>query len=73
MATLQSEFSLDDIEIVRDVIATYNCGPSRVALKAPRHLLSTPILLQASMGEKVQQLSIVPLNCNMPLKYGSGP
>ena len=35
MATLQSEFSLVDIEIVREVIATYNCGPSRVALKAP--------------------------------------
>ena len=26
MATLQSEFSLDDIEIVRDVIATYKMG-----------------------------------------------
>ena len=35
MATLQTEFSLEDIKIARDVIKTYPCGMSRVALNAP--------------------------------------
>ena len=29
------EFSIQDIEIARDVRATYDCGMSRIALKAP--------------------------------------
>lgn len=35
MANLQTEFSLEDIEIARDVLNTYPCGLSRVALNAP--------------------------------------
>ena len=31
----QDEFSIQDIEIARDVRATYDCGMSRIALKAP--------------------------------------
>lgn len=31
----QEEFSLQDIKIAKDVTATYNCGMSRIALKAP--------------------------------------
>ena len=31
----QDEFSIHDIEVARDVKATYNCGISRIALKAP--------------------------------------
>ena len=31
----QDEFSIKDIEIARDVRATYDCGMSRIALKAP--------------------------------------
>ena len=31
----QEEFSLQDIEIAKDAAATYNCGMSRIALKAP--------------------------------------
>lgn len=31
----QDEFPIHDIEIARDVVATHNCGMSRIALKAP--------------------------------------
>lgn len=31
----QEEFTLQDIEIAKEVTATYNCGMSRIALKAP--------------------------------------
>ena len=31
----QDEFSIHDIEIARDVRATYDCGMSRIALRAP--------------------------------------
>ena len=34
----QEEFSIDDIEIARDVMATHNCGMSRIALKAPTQI-----------------------------------
>lgn len=35
MANLQTEFSLEDIKIARDVLNTYPCGLSRVALNCP--------------------------------------
>lgn len=35
---LQEEFTLQDIEIAREVIATYNCGMSRIALRAPSQI-----------------------------------
>lgn len=35
LKNFQQEFSLEDIEIARDVTSTYNCGMSRIALKAP--------------------------------------
>lgn len=31
----QDEFTIQDIEIARDVVATHDCGMSRIALKAP--------------------------------------
>ena len=34
----QEEFSIEDIEIARDVTATYDCGMSRIALKAPEQI-----------------------------------
>ncbi len=34
----QEEFSLQDIEVARDVSATYDCGLSRIALKSPEQV-----------------------------------
>ena len=34
----QDEFSINDIEIARDVIATHDCGMSRIVLKAPEQI-----------------------------------
>lgn len=34
----QEEFSVQDIEIVRDITATHDCGMSRIALKAPEQI-----------------------------------
>ena len=34
----QEEFSLQDMEIARDISATYDCGMSRIALKAPNQV-----------------------------------
>lgn len=36
----QEEFSINDIEIARDVRATHDCGMSRIALKAPNQIYS---------------------------------
>ena len=35
---IQEEFSLRDMEIAREVTSTYNCGKSRIALKAPNQV-----------------------------------
>ena len=34
----QEEFSLQDIKVAKDVYETYDCGMSRIALKAPEHV-----------------------------------
>ena len=34
----QEEFTIHDIKVARDVKATYNCGMSRIALKAPNQI-----------------------------------
>lgn len=35
LLNFQQEFTLEDIKIARDVIRTYDCGMSRIALRAP--------------------------------------
>lgn len=35
LKNFQQEFTLEDIKIAKDVKSTYNCGMSRIALKAP--------------------------------------
>ena len=40
LKNFQEEFSLDDIEIARDVMATFNCGRCPICIKAPSETYS---------------------------------
>lgn len=72
----QEEFSLQDIEIAKDVTATYNCGMSRIALKAPDQIYRTqkPLMKESdSAGAHVNQITLkmsyaIQVWCNAALR-----
>ena len=61
----QEEFSLQDIGIAKEVTATYNCGMSRIALRAPGQIYR----IRRSLMKEPKSASAVIVQTTLKMHY----